>query len=290
MKKINLNLKKNKKIMKLLQLLLITLLLTFTSCKRNEILAEEEETTSQQQLQSDDIEDEVNIISDASMLGGPNFRTSDVDGILGSCATITKDTIGIKHYLITVDFGTVNCQSVWGKNRRGKIIIDLVGNYKDSGSVKTITFDNFYRNDNRIEGTRIIKNTGRNYQKQNTWSVQAVDMKMTKTDGKFFTWNSTRTRTILSGDLTSTISDDKYQITGVSFGENSEGVNFTATIVEPLIRVMSCGWITSGIIEFENSKGTKRTINYGWGECEANAVIQVTGKRGRTYTKTITLN
>ena len=166
----------------------------------------------------------------------------------------------------------------------------MTGNYRDSGSVKVITFDNFYRNDNKIEGTKTIKNIGRNSQNQYQWSIEAQNMKMTKTDGQSHTWNSTRVRTILSGFSTVTISDDEYQITGFANGVNSKGISFLANITQPLHRRMSCNWIDSGQIQFSNSNGQERTINYGTGNCDSEVVIQVTGKRGRTYTKTINLN
>lgn len=276
--------------MKHIYLLLLFFFISLTSCHKNEELAIEDETTSSEQLQSDDVENEVQNISDAVIVGGPNFRTTAPDAILGTCAQVTIDTIAINHWNIIVDFGTTNCQSVSGKLRRGKILIDLTGNYRDSGSVKVITFDNFYRNDNKIEGTKTIKNIGRNSQNQYQWSIEAQSMKMTKTDGQSHTWNSTRVRTILSGFSTVTISDDEYQITGFANGVNSKGISFLANITQPLHRRMSCNWIDSGQIQFSNSNGQERTINYGTGNCDSEVVIQVTGKRGRTYTKTINLN
>ena len=208
--------------MKYITLILVLLTLTFTSCKRTEVIEQQETNTANQQLQTDDTEDEVSNIADACMTTGSGFRTGEQDQILSTCATVTKDTLGPNHYKVTVDFGPVNCASVGVKQRRGKILIDIVGNYKDSGSVRTVTFDNFYRNDNKVEGTRIITNAGRNSSGQYQWYIAANDMKITRVNGSYHTWNSTRTRTMTAGYLTPTRQDDEYQIVGFQEGEGVE--------------------------------------------------------------------
>jgi len=276
--------------MKYLSIILLLITLCFSSCKRSEVIEEQETETANQQLQADDTEDEVSYIADACMTTGSGFRTGEQDQVLSGCATVTKDTLGTNHYKVIVDFGPVNCSSVGVKQRRGKILIDIVGNYKDSASVRTITFDNFYRNDKKIEGTRIITNAGKNSSGQYQWVVIASDMKITRVDGSYHTWNSTRIRTMTKGYTTPTRQDDEYQITGFASGENSDGVSFTANITTPLIRRISCDWITSGIIEFTNSKGQTRLLNYGTGNCDFEAVIEVTGKRGKVFTKTIIID
>lgn len=276
--------------MKYITHILVLLILLFTSCKKSEIIAEEETKTAQQLLQIDDTEDEISYIADACMNDGSGFRTGEQDQILSGCATVTKDTLGLNHYKVTVDFGPVNCSSIGVKQRRGKVLIDIIGNYKDSGSVRTVTFDNFYRNDNKIDGTRIITNAGKNSSGYWEWVVQAKDMKITRTDASYHTWNSTRIRTMTKGYTTPTRQDDEYQITGFASGENSDGVSFTANITTPLIRRMSCDWIVSGILEITNSKGETRLLNYGTGNCDFEAVIEVTGKRGKIFTKTIIID
>ena len=65
---------------------------------------------------------------------------------------------------IIVDFGDGypdDCLK-YGKERRGKIIITYTGKYRDSLSVITTTFDQYYVNNNWIQGERIVTNNGRN--------------------------------------------------------------------------------------------------------------------------------
>jgi hypothetical protein len=274
--------------MKYLHLLLLTLLITVFSCKKEVI--EQEELTAKNQFESDVISDETQNIADAANWGDVNLRTDGTDQILSGCATVTKDTLGANQYQIIVDFGSTNCQCSDGRTRRGKIIININGKYFTTGSTKTITFSDYYRNDNLIDGTKIITNGGPDFSGKNYWRVQCNNMKITRPDGSYHTWTSTRVRTLLKGQNTASILDDEYQITGFALGSSSNGVSFTAIINTPLHRRMSCKWIDTGVIEFKNSKGQTRSINYGYLSCDADAVIEITGKRGRTITKTITLN
>jgi hypothetical protein len=42
-------------------------------------------------------------------------------------------------------------------------------------------------------------------------------------------------------------------------------------------------------IQFENSKGKSRVLDFGNGTCDNQATVEVTGRRGRVVTRTITL-
>lgn len=274
---------------------LLSLAVMTSSCNKNvEETATSEETTASDNQEANAVGDEASNIADNAANGNNLFgRTQGVaeqlDAMSG-CATITRDTLGVNNYRVTVDFGATNCLCADGKNRRGKIIATFSGDYWTNGGVKTITFDNFYRNDNKIEGTRTVTNQGANASGNYSWKVVAANMRLTRTDGKFHTWNSERTREMLAGYNTrGNWQDDEYQITGTANGSNSNGVTYTANITTPLHRKLSCRWIDKGVIEFQNSNGKSRTLDYGDGTCDDKATVQVTGRRGRTLTRTITL-
>jgi len=267
--------------------------LLFSACGKKaeiETSANNEEATAQNKEEGDAIGNETQNIADAyaadkssSVVRNAYNEIAEASG----CATVTHDTVAQN---IVIDFGTTNCLCNDGRNRRGKILVSYTGGkYKDVGSVKTITFDNFYRNDNKIEGTRVVTNKGKNDLNNYHWEVKETNMKVTKTDGKTHTWNSARDREILAGYDTKLFSDDEYRLTGTSAGVNQNGINYTATIITPLHRLLSCRWIDKGVIEFENEKGAKRTLDFGDGACDNIAMVTVTTTKGKTKTKEITL-
>jgi hypothetical protein len=123
-----------------------------------------------------------------------------------------------------------------------------------------------------------------------SWSISDVNMKLTRTNGNMHTWNSERVRTMIAGQNTTAWSDDQYSITGTGSGVNANGVSYTANIATPLHRSLSCHWIDSGVIAFTKSNGAIRTINFGSGTCDDQAVVTVTRANGNTSTRNITLH
>ena len=203
---------------------------------------------------SEKIFDDVQVMSDkaAGFTGTGGFKTT-------ACGTVTKIP-----NLITIDFGTTNCMCADGRNRRGKIIINYTGAYADSNSTHTITFSNYYQNDNKVEGTKTVTNMGRNAFGQPYFNV-AVNGTITKPDGTVITPNWGRVRTWTAGYNTPTDwTDDEYKIVGAGTIIRSAGVvNVAIVDTLPLIIAANCQWIKSGSIVYTLPGGRSRTLNYG---------------------------
>lgn len=267
--------------------LLISSLFILSSCKKDRDDLNDTTVASDNEQNETFSNDVMNIADNAAKTGSAGFRTSEeqeVYEVLSTCATVTHDTIATPRVLI-IDFGNTNCLCADGRNRRGKIIVTYTGRYFETGAIKTMNFDNFYRNDNKLEGTRTITNNGLDAQGRMNWTINAQNMKITKSNGKVHTWNSVRTRTMLAGNDTKTWTDDVYQITGNASGTNANGINYTANITKPLHRAMSCRWIDSGTIEITPEGKAMRTVDFGSGNCDDQATVRV-----RNKTRNITLN
>lgn len=259
-------------------------LMLSTSCRK--IVRESQDTlTESDNEQAEGISDDASAIADNAAKLGKQYSmrtdgTQSVYEVLSQCANVTHDTVSNPRTLV-VDFGSANCLCRDGRYRRGKILVSYTGRYFETGSVRTMTFDNFYRNDNKLEGTRTITNNGLNAQGQYFWTINASNMKVTKTDGSIHSWNSTRTRTMVAGQNTSDWYDDEYLISGTASGINARGINYTAQITTPLHRALSCRWIDSGVIEISPEERRTRIVNFGSGTCDNEATITV-GNRSRT--------
>src|SRR5436190_6315722 len=90
-----------------------------------------------------------------------SYGDSTYSFLLSPCASISIDNISNPYRLI-IDFGTANCLCYDGKHRRGKILVSYTGLYRDSASSHTITFDNYYVNNYKVDGTQTVINNGHN--------------------------------------------------------------------------------------------------------------------------------
>lgn len=205
----------------------------------------------------------------------------------GTCATVTinpawVDTTWPK--TMEIDFGTTNCTGIYGINRRGKLLVTLTDRYRNPGSILTVQPQNYYINDNKVEGTKTLTNLGLNGNGNLTFKVDVVNGIITYTDNSTTTWASTRTNEWVAGDTTSLIThglagvcDDVYLITGSANGVDRKGLSYTVNITSPLRKEVCCRWLVSGTLDLIPSGFATRTVDFGSGNCDNNATITING-------------
>jgi hypothetical protein len=271
--------------------LLLSVVVFTTSCRKDRDNLDDTSVASDHEQSETMSNDVMNIADNAAKTGSAGFRTSEATEVfdgLSQCATVTHDTTvdpldPLKKLII--DFGPTNCLCADGRYRRGKILVTYTGRYFETGSVKTMTFEEFYRNDNNLKGTRTITNNGLDANGSMHWTVNEQNMIITKSNGKVVTRNSVRTRTMIAGYDTPTWTDDVYEITGSASGVNGNGISYTANITKALRRALSCKWIDSGIIEITPEGKATRTVDFGNGNCDDQATVSV-----KNRSRNITLN
>lgn len=242
-------------------------LTVFSGCKEDEEQSLETTTSiSRDHSFVEFVYTEAQLIVDQARFGDlQTFKT------LG-CASITRDTVSATRSII-VNFGNKDCNGPDDVERRGKIIANWTGKYNDVGTEITITFDQYYVNDNRILGSRKIKNTGRNNEGKLSYTVE-IDGKVLLVDANDeLTYKSTRTRRWINGDGTSDRNDDSFEIIGSGKGVSAQGREYNVTIIEPILIKMSCKFITKGVMEISPKGREKRIVNYGEGECDNRAKV-----------------
>jgi len=199
-----------------------------------------------------------------------------------SCPTITISPYDLTWpKLITYDFGPTDCIGVDGRSRRGIIYVHATGEWKLPGTVVTITFDDFYIDNHKVEGEKVITNIGRNSDNNLVYSVVVSNAKITKPDNTYLTWASNREHEWIEGEATILNPyDDGYLITGNYQGVSSGNENYTIDIISPLYIHMSCQWIRAGIIDINIDGMSTIRVDYGNGACDPNAEIIY---EGQTY-------
>ncbi|RZJ81552.1 MAG: hypothetical protein EOO20_25090, partial [Chryseobacterium sp.] len=183
-----------KKLPILLSLSLSTAVL-FTSCKKTEDAQSnsEIETTfelSGRQATSDNINEDDNLIlneaAEEKGLQGNFAPQTEPSNIIFGCATVTVSQGGFPKTIL-IDFGA-GCLSN-GIFRKGKINVVLSDSLRHTGSTSVMTFDNYFVNGFKREGTITWKNLSTSTVK--SWQRTVENGKFTAPDGKFWVHNGT---------------------------------------------------------------------------------------------------
>ena len=182
---------------------------------------------------------------------------------------------------LTIDFGSSNI-FCFGKLRRGKMTAIRTAPYLQPASTTTISFDDYYVNNHKVEGSKTVTNNGVNSDGHLTFSI-TKDVEVSLTNGNEISWTANRTRIWIAGENTPlNFTDDIYQIEGNSSGNHSSGGSFSVTITTPITFDMNC-WSdgacarVGGVTQVLPPNGNTRTIDYGNGTCNCNRTITVNG-------------
>jgi hypothetical protein len=185
---------------------------------------------------------------------------------------------------ITIDYGPENHKILVRRTKeawvRGKIIIEKTGPHYVPNTQRTVTFEDYYFNDNHVEGDKLYENLGKN-DAGNFVFAWTVEIKVTTPNGKWISKIENKQREKIAGADTKKIWDDEFLVTGSSSGSRSNGFTYNRTILDenPLLRKRVCRFPVKGTVSIVNSKRTY-TLDYGDGECDALATI--TDSEGNT--------
>jgi hypothetical protein len=253
-----------------------------SSCKKessNPVSTEEDFSVSAQRVGDDestsnDIDNMTAQVARHGTFSPGTCPTPDMDMFsLHSCAVVTNDSV---NHVLTFDFGT-GCTGRDGRVRSGRVIVNYSGTgYFDAGSSWVVTFDNFFVDGRHVEGSRSVTNNGINAAGNMNWTISATNMRITRPDGTYRTWNSQRTRELISGYGDSLWVNDIYRINGTSSGTNSNGESFSCSMTD-LIRDHSCRWITGGVMVHSPANRPAVTIDFGNGTCDDLATVTRNG-------------
>ena len=192
------------------------------------------------------------------------------------CLISTFDLLATPKKL-TLDYGATNCPGADGKNRRGKVFVTFTGAMMDSLTVVSLTFENFYVNDNQVSGTRTITTKGKNNSGNLNQDIATNGTIVMANNGGTIIYLSSQNREWTAGGSTIRTTDDVYSFTGSANGTTTTGKDFTTKITTPLVWKMNCTNFVSGVFELKPTGDPKRVIDFGSGDCDNTATVTVLG-------------
>ena len=264
--------------------LITAAIFTLTACNKDQKDSEDTGYASDHATLEKTFSDAQSVTDEADADGNlSNFKIVPGNTTLSNCATITRDTISLPHVL-TVDFGSSNCLCSDGIYRRGQLIVTYTGAYREIGRTHTITFNNYFSNDNQVTGTKTVAYLANDASGNPKFDITVDGAIILASNNGTISWTSARTRTWLSGFNTKTWNDDVFEINGSGTITRANGKIFAIDITTPLHIARDCRWIESGVVNVVPDGGNTRTIDYGNGACDALAEFSVNGK---TYSVTL---
>jgi hypothetical protein len=197
-----------------------------------------------------------------------------------ACFIVTTTQIGGTRFplQVTLDFGA-GCLGRDGRTRKGKIIINYTGRLLVPGNSASVSFDGYSVNDIQVSGSYKITNTGTTSAR--SFTIEVSKAKLTKPNGNYTEWNSTRTITQVAGELTPVIViDDVFSVSGEANGTVKRGdklYQWSTRITESLVKRFNCPRIVRGTIELRKGNTTIVVLDYGSGVCDDKATYTVDG-------------
>ncbi|HEX9152003.1 MAG TPA: hypothetical protein VF842_07960 [Flavobacterium sp.] len=274
---------------------MILSVLTFTSCTQDS-----NSSTTETPVTSNDVAgnqemdtaiDDVSLIADNQYEVSEGSATGKITGnyysLLPSCATVSDLGSTVSVRVITITFGTTTSACVFrGHSLKGQIVLTrTIGT--TFPKIMTVTYNNFYINENKLEGTstwkREMVGTGDNLHPKTTFTM--TGMKLTLTAG-VYTRNGDRVREMTAGFLTRlSPTDDVYSTYGTFTTTHPNGTVFTSLIASttPLVHKTACSLMqvpmpfpVSGIVKLSKNSHYA-TIDYGTGDCDNLAMLSIDG-------------
>ncbi len=225
------------------------------------------------------VNNDVISIADAagSVYNGAYLRTTQ--NTLGTCATVGTDTTHTPHTL-TIRFGPTDCVCLDGRKRRGTIVVSYNGRYPDTAQTHTITFDNYYINGNRLTGS--IKTVKVDTTVLGNWYYLVVvndslNLSPDPLKSKYTVWRGNLVRRWVEGKTNpnTTRQDDVFSVSGTATLTRPNGHVFTCAISSPLQFATNCDYCEAGVIDVSGYTPPKRVLNYGFGNCDADADLNI---------------
>ena len=251
------------------------LIISFMSCKDENVI----HSVNQQNLQSShdyllfektlfDIEREIEhaLIATGTTKNLPMYISLNAD-------STDQDTL-------IINFGEENYLHL-GHLKRGEIISIYNKFIYNSNAQITTTFNNFYINNNLIQGKMFLENNGSNQNGFPEFSLTVDSMSMYTNNGSIDISSGNYIKELVNGYNTQyQYLDNIYKLTGNAQGNSSNNNNFSLEISDSLNMNLSCFEISSCIITGGTSilipdGYEERIINYGDNscDCDINAVI-----------------
>lgn len=260
----------------------------FISCDSNDKTDNNSTTMSADQVVVDSkidasIDDVTNIAEDQFSMqqNATSKSNTPIKSMLPACAVVNW-TIANGTFTGSIDFGTEGCALENGNVLKGKITLSFSGNFATAEQTITYTFDNFYHNGKKLQGSKTITRSVKSTEllaEAHPVFTGTIDMILTFEDGKVYTRTGTLTKEMIEGYTTKgNWNDNVFLVTGSGNTIMPNGDTCSSTIQTPLRYVAACKKpfpVSGTILKTKNS--SEALVDFGTGECDNLVSVTING-------------
>ncbi|MDA9120922.1 hypothetical protein N9J52_02690 [Flavobacteriales bacterium] len=228
-----------------------------------------------------DVFEQLNAAVDSSL----DQKTVSTWNLAGTvCADVSLSSLGIAFpKTLTIHYGS-ECIDAEGISRTGKIVAVFSGNFRDENTTISLSFEEFSVGQYSLAGTDSITNNGVDASGNPLFS-EVLRNAVISWGNQNIRWNADLIRTWIEGyttdfatDTFAGLNDDVYELTGSASGNDSNTHPFTLETTSSLVLQTSCEYITEGMLVISPANFNDGTVDYGIGECDKQATIEVDGE------------
>jgi len=258
--------------------LFIALTAVMVSCSKDRTAPAFDQDAALEEIFVEDVMDDVfaEIFSELFGISGLGFKSAETSaGHNCRTRTVEMPEEGNFPRIVTLEFNG-KCKDWAGNVRSGKIIITVYGPYKTEGSVREVTFEDYFINGNQVEGTKTVTTVGRNLDGNLVVSISFPDAKITRKDDIVIERSVEKTREWIAGEDTPEVrQDNEFLINGVVTRLNKDDVLITRVLTD-IHRAVNCRWPLSGTVEITGDDDRPAAVlDYGEGKCDKWATITI---------------
>lgn len=269
-------------------LLLVAVALIFaSSCSKNNSgdIPKEDLALAKDEAYVDAVFDEVDnmALDEVVALDNDDYGFTTFQANINFCYTVSVNSHDTTSFpkTVTIDFGD-GCTTIFNGDtitRSGQIVITVTNRWFVLGAQHIITFNNFYFNGAKVEGTRTVTNDGISSNRFVS-SVVLEEGKITFDEDTYITRSSNHVRE-WARHLNPM--NDTIYVTGSANGINILGESYERNILEPLEYIIcpnTYWWgLAGGKVEITNNVRGSFTIEHTGESCSGDVIIEKDGSR-----------
>lgn len=255
-----------------LKFMIFSLLLAAVSCRKADRDFDNSLRATKDQIIADQLTFDMFMIIDEACKKSWNVIPSYTTGRL-DCAVVNYNLTTTPR-TVNISFGAAGCFSTDGRYRKGNIVLQIQGEYGQTGTVVQVTTSSYKVDHYQISANHSFVFNGLDSDGNSKITFTYPEMILTDSLNRQLKWNGSRVRTLIGGAATLNVSDDIYKANGNTQGTSRWGNTFSASVTDYIQMEGNCRYIVRGKMNVLPNNLSLRAVDFGE-QCDSNVTVTI---------------